>query len=301
MQPRSWNDLRFLIAIKRGQTLRAAARQLQVDDTTVSRRLALLQSDVGRELVRRQGDGKWMLTKAGELVAREAEAMEHHFRLLAAPSEDHDTYAGTVRVTSVPILANRVLASSAKSLLASTPGLIIELIPDSRDFNLTRREADIAVRLARPSTGGLTVKARRIGTLEYVAYASAALTAPEVRRLPWITYEDAMSHLPQAKWMVSNAGLGGRESIAALRVHDAETALEAAVAGLGKTLLPTLVAGRDARLRRLQMDSSRPSPSREIWLLVHADLIAVRRVSDVVEWIETVVSSSRRRSWFQAR
>jgi DNA-binding transcriptional LysR family regulator len=300
MQPRSWNDLRFLIAIKRGQTLSAAARQLQVDDTTVSRRLALLQSDVGRELVRRQGDGKWMLTEAGELVAREAEAMEHHFRLLAAASDDHDSYVGTVRITSVPILANRVFASSAQSLLASKPGLIIELVPDSRDFNLTRREADIAVRLARPSTGGLSVKARRIGTLDYLPYASATLTSREVRRLPWIAYEDAMSHLPQAKWMASNARVG-RESIAALRVHDAETALEAAVAGLGKTLLPTLVACRDARLHRLQMDASRPCPSREIWLLVHADLIGVRRVSDVVEWIETVVSSTGPRSSSQVR
>jgi DNA-binding transcriptional LysR family regulator len=298
MQPRSWDDLRFLIAIKRGQTLGAAARQLEVDDTTVSRRLAALQSDVGRHLVRRQGDGKWMLTAAGELVAREAEAMEHHFRLLAAASDDHDSYAGTVRITSVPILANRVFASSAQSLLVSKPGLIIELVPDSRDFNVTRREADIAVRLARPSTGGLSVKTRRIGTLDYAAYASATLTSRKVRCLPWITYEDGMSHLPQAKWIASLVR-ADRVSVAGLRVHDAETALEAAVAGLGKTLLPTLVAGRDARLHRLRIDAARPYPSREIWLLVHADQIAVRAVSAAVEWIETVVSSFALRSPLQ--
>ena len=111
---------------------------------------------------------------------------------------------------------------------------------------------------------------------------------------------DAMSYLPQAKWIVSNARIS-RESVAGLRVHDAETALEAAVAGLGKTLLPTLVADRDARLLRLRMDAARPYPSREVWLLVHADQIDVRGVSAAVEWIETVVSSTGRRSSPQVR
>jgi len=116
------------------------------------------------------------------------------------PSEDgRDTYIGTVRVTSVPILTNRLLASSARDLIENHPGLIIELIPDSRDFSLTRREADISIRLARPMTGGTNIKARRIATLEYAAFAPTTIHSREIRRLPWITYEDAMSHLPQRK------------------------------------------------------------------------------------------------------
>jgi DNA-binding transcriptional LysR family regulator len=113
MQPRNWNDLRFLLAIRRGQTLRAAARQLQVDDTTVSRRLAALQSNLGTRLVRRRGDNRWVLTEVGEMVACRAEAMEQHFQLIGpSVGDDRDPYIGTVRVTSVPILTNRLLASS---------------------------------------------------------------------------------------------------------------------------------------------------------------------------------------------
>jgi DNA-binding transcriptional LysR family regulator len=172
MQPGNWNDLRYLLAIKRGQTLTAAGRQLRVDDTTVSRRLSALQAALGARLVQRKGDKKLVLTQAGEVVARRAEAMELQFQLLGeVAGADQDPCLGTVRVTSVPILINRLFAGAARDLLGNHASLVIELIPDSRDYSLTRREADIAVRLARPTAGGMAVKARRIGTLRYAAFA----------------------------------------------------------------------------------------------------------------------------------
>jgi DNA-binding transcriptional LysR family regulator len=221
--------------------------------------------------------------------------MEQHFQLIGpSVGDDRDPYIGTVRVTSVPILTNRLLASSARDFIESHPGLIIELIPDSRDFSLTRREADIAIRLARPMTGGMNIKARRIATLEYAVFASTTIPPRKVRWLPWITYEDAMSHLPQARWM-SGVMKVSNESLSGLRVHDAETALEATVAGLGRTLLPTVVADRDARLRRLDLNIDRPCPSREIWLLAHADQLELARVRAAIEWVERLVSAAGRK------
>src|SRR5262249_20129180 len=155
----------------RGQTLRAAARQLRVDDTTVSRRLASLQQGLGKQLIQRHGGSKLVLTEAGERVALAAEAMERHFASIATLVRG-DACSGIVRLTSVPVLTNRLFASSFDDLAARYPNLVVELIPDSRDFNLTHREADIAVRLARPATGGMSVKAHRVGSLNYAAYVS---------------------------------------------------------------------------------------------------------------------------------
>ena len=285
-----WDDLRYLLAIQRGETVRAAARQLRVDDTTVSRRLASVERALGQKLVQRLGDRRLALTQAGRRVAEEVAGMERHYQSIAATiAGESDACAGTVRLTTVPVLANRLFACRFGGLAARYPSLVVELIPDSRDFNLTRREADIAVRLARPSAGGLAVKASRIGDLAYAAYAARDMPARRVGALPWVTYEDAMSHLPHARWMERAAQdlKAGRSS---LRVHDADTAWEAVAAGLGKTLLPVLAADGDPRLRRVDVTGDRPLPGREVWLLAHADQAALPRVAAVSRWVRETMA-----------
>lgn len=288
----TWDDLRYLLAVQRGQTVRAAARQLRVDDTTVSRRLASLERALGRKLVQRLGDRRLALTDEGRRVARQAAGMARHYQSIAATmAGDSDAYAGTVRLTTVPVLANRLFAHRFHRLAARYPSLVVELIPDSRDFSLTRREADMAVRLARPSAGGLAVKASRIGNLAYAAYVSRDLPARRVGALAWVTYEDAMSHLPHARWM-ERAAQDLKADRSCLRVHDADTAWEAVAAGLGKTLLPVLAADGDPRLRRVDVPGDRPLPGREVWLLAHADQAALPRVAAVSQWVRVTMADA---------
>src|SRR6202012_1137167 len=97
----------------------------------------------------------------GARVAREAEAMAGHFATIISGSSD--ACAGAVRVTAIPIIANRLLTHTQHKLAASHPQVTIELIPEGRDLDLTRLEADVAIRLARPSLGGMAIKAQRIG------------------------------------------------------------------------------------------------------------------------------------------
>jgi DNA-binding transcriptional LysR family regulator len=105
--------------------------------------------------------------------------------------------------------------------------------------------------------------------------------------LRWITFADEMSHLPQARWIAS-ATRQAEGRLSGLRVRDAETALEATAAGLGKTLLPVIVATRDPRLRRLDV-TGRSWPSREIWLLAHATQLELARVQAATRWVERVL------------
>ncbi len=289
MPTTTWNDLRFLLAVSRGQTLTAAGKLLGVDDTTVARRLATLQRTLDAQLCHRLANGKLQLTAAGEAVALRAEAIEREVGLLDAEMAGNDRQiSGTVRVTSVPIVANRVLVPAVRTLFERHPKLQLELVADPRDFSLTRREADVALRLARPKTGGTRVKARRVGLLHYAPYASAAGTTRQARKLPWITYDHAMDHLPQARW-IAKAVSGDGGEFAQLRVHDAETALEAVIAGVGLSLLPTLIADGDARLRRLGNASGQPALTRELWLLVHTELAALGRIEAVSQWIDEVL------------
>ena len=196
----NWNDLRYVLAISRGGTLAAAARLLGVDDTTVARRLAAMQEATGTRLYQRLRDGTLQLTTAGKRIALHAEKIEREIGALdgALKSAD-DAVSGIVRITSVPIIVNHILVPAADSLLQRHPKLRLELVADPKDLSLTRRETDLALRLARPKTGGTKVMARRVGTIRYDVYVSASCSLREAKTLPWVTYDDSMAHLPQAR------------------------------------------------------------------------------------------------------
>jgi DNA-binding transcriptional LysR family regulator len=282
MQTLNWNDLRFILAIRRGRTMAAAARLLDVDDTTVARRLAAAQEATGARLCQRLADGTLQLTTSGERALLHAERIEREVSVLdSALSGNEGEVAGTVRVTSVPIIVNRLLVPASQAFLKRHPSLRLELVGDARDLSLTRREADLALRLGRPKTGGMRVITRRIGSIRYEVYASA-----RSKDAPLITYDEAMAHLPQAAWIAANAAQRN-ERLAAVRVNDAEGVVEAVLAGLG-SLLPCMVADRDARLTRLGANRGSPALIRELWLLMHSELKKVGRIEAVVEWIERI-------------
>lgn len=287
----NWNDLRYVLALRRGQTVAAAAKRLGVDDTTVSRRLAALQSSLGVRIFDRSPDGRLELTAEGHAVADRAEIMEHQAYLIAATPADDDGCAGTVRVTAVPVIVNRLLVPGIGALVRQHPALRVELIAESRDYSLTRREADLALRLARPRTGGTQVKARKLATLTYAAYAASGLSDEDAANLPWITYDEAMAHLPQARWI---AGIvrAERGALSPVRVHDAETALAAALAGLGRTLLPRAIADNEPGLRRIETTAGSDDHGRELWLLGHADQLCLPRVAAVVRWLDGIANGT---------
>ncbi len=282
MQINDWNDLRYLLAVQRGRTLTDAARRLGVDLTTVSRRLSRLQESLGLHLVERQGDGSLVLTADGNAVATQAAVMEHHAGLISGRSGiQAGSIAGTVRLTTVPVVANRILIPRLAGILQQHPSLHIEILPDSRDYSLTRREADLALRLSRPTTGGTQIKARCVGVLAYGIYAAADVTDPE--NLGWITFDEAMAHVPQARW-IAKLTRDRAESLSPVRVRDGDTMVQAVMAGLGKSLLPLAAANSNAQLVRLDDTGDRGVIERDVWLLGHVDLLDQPHIRAVMDW-----------------
>lgn len=288
MQKHNWDDLRYLLAVHRGRTFSAAARMLSVDDTTVARRLKALQKAIGTDLLRRMPDGSLELNKAGQKILARAERMEHEAQAIDQDLGDAcQTLVGTVRITSVPILTNRLLVPALPPLLSRHPGLAIELVPAAQNLSLTRREADLAVRLGRPKLGGAQVKVRRIGMLAYGIFAAKTHNKEQVEALAWITYEESTAHLPQSKWTAEKV-ISGDFRIAALRVADAETAMQAAICGLGKAVLPIVAGASHPQLQSVAGPNSKDVLEREVWLLSHADQRNVKSVAVAMRWIESI-------------
>jgi DNA-binding transcriptional LysR family regulator len=284
MQDMDWNDLRYALAAARGGTLSAAAKRLGVDETTVARRIARIERRLGVALFERTA-GRLEPTGAGATLLAHAERVESEVGALETALTGTDRIAaGSVRLTAVPILINRVLAPAAGALLAAHPGLRLELVAEPRNLSLSRRETDMALRLARPSREAAAV-ARRVGRLDYGVYARADLAGEDLagEDLPWIGYGEEMADIPQARWIA-----GASRGEPRLRVNDAEAMLQAVRAGLGRALLPCAIAGRDPALARL--DGPAPALSREAWLMIHPDLRGVARIRAVADWVAATVA-----------
>ncbi|MBL8689135.1 MAG: LysR family transcriptional regulator [Rhodospirillaceae bacterium] len=268
-----WDHLRYVLALARGGTLTAAARTLRVNQTTVTRRLSQAETAFGARLFERI-DGAFTPTEAGETAIAEAERIEAAVDAAAQRISGTDaTPAGTVRITSVPLIVNRLLAPALPELRRRHPGIEPELIGDPRNFSLTKREADIALRLARPVAAGALV--RRIGSISYVIVGPSRGRAD---RLPWISYEEGLADIPPARWIAANVAEPPR-----VRVNDSETIIEAVASGVGRSLLPRFVVAGDRRLRQLAPE---PALTRELWLMVHPELRRLGRIEATIAWME---------------
>lgn len=277
----NWNDLRHVLAVSRCQSLAAAARRLGVNESTVGRRVALAEQRLGARLFERS-HGAFHPTEAGQAAIASAERVELEIQAVETAISGADRIAaGTVRVTSVPIIVNRVLMPGLPRLLRDHPQLRIELVAEPRDLSLTKREADIAVRLARPRDD-VRAFARRIGRLDYAVYAPSNTKTP-TDALPWITYDDSMADLPQWRWMAERSD----RAPPPVAVNDAEAILQGVKAGLGKSLLPTAIADGEPGLARHPSDA--PPLSRELWLMVHPELRDLTRIRVVMDWLVGIV------------
>ena len=125
MQGMNWNDLRYILAIGRANSLAAAARQIAVDETTVGRRLSAIEASLGARLFTKVQGGRLVPTESGEVAMTHAERIEQEMnRLQLAVAGQDAAVIGTVRLTSVAVLINRLLLPAMPDLSAAHPGLL---------------------------------------------------------------------------------------------------------------------------------------------------------------------------------
>lgn len=280
-----WDDVRIVLALQRGGSHKGAARALGVDATTISRRIAALERALQTRLFLRTPDGL-APTRAGEQLAAHAARMEAE--ALAAERELASADArleGSLRVTAPDGLLNYLLIPALAELRRAHPLVRVELMADSRVLDLSRREADVAVRLVRPREPALV--ARRLGELRFALFASPAYleqhgvprSVSALAAHEFIGFDASLDALPQIRWL--------RRSVPELRYSlraSTTTAQTLACAdGHGIALLPVFVGSREPRLRRLLPRLL--GPTRELWAVSHADLRANARVQAGVVWL----------------
>jgi DNA-binding transcriptional LysR family regulator len=276
-----WDDVRLFLALYRGRTLAHAGDTVGLDASTLSRRLGALEEALGNQLFDRTRLGL-VPTAAAELLLPAAEEMAAaHARFSHDASAFERVTEGVVRLSAPPGLAEAFVAPALVRLRAKHPRIQIELDVSVRFVDLTRREADLAIRTRRPQTGDLvSVKLGERRWLPMIGKSSRkSRPIRDWAELPWIAWADDLATFPPAKWVAAHVP----SSAIVLRTSQATVQLAAVEAGLGAALLPPALA-RVARVSPVRHAATLAAsvnelPSNETWLVGHRALRAVPRVA----------------------
>lgn len=290
----NWDDVRIFLSVARAGQILGAARRLELNHATVSRRIAALERELGAKLFRRLTTGSEM-TEEGERFLAVAERIEAD--MIAARAEiagESDEISGVVRIGAPDGFGVAFLAPRLGALTERYPDLSIQLVPVPRSFSLSRREADIAITVERPTEGRLV--AGKLVDYTLGLYASRAYA--EKHGLPTSLTElkrhRLISYVPDL--LISLSLDYGPEIMpdwqASFSVSSALGQTEAVRSGAGIGILHTFIARTHDDLVPVTIA---PPIRRGYWLVYHETVRPLRRVQVVSAFIAAAVEAERAR------
>lgn len=280
-----WENIRHFLAVARIGTLSGAARSLKVDHATVSRRLSALEDEVKTRLVERL-PRSCKLTAAGQRVFELAQGMEENaYAIERFLDVSHSPLSGKVSLSAPPALVASFLVRHLADFRSSNPGVQLSVSGEARQVSLSRREADIALRLVRPKEATTVVK--KLGRMSFDLYASRDY--PHLHNpAAWefIVYDAGSADMPQQTWLMNLA----RGRPVACEISDITGHLAATQAGAGVAGLPCFLADTDPNLQRVPYDGDRFA--RDIWMAVHRDLRRLPQVRAVMDFLLKIIAEN---------
>lgn len=283
-----WNDVRHFLALARHGSVRGAGASLGVSHSTIARRVEALEAEFGTRLFDRNRDG-YRLTAAGEQMLAHAEAIEARMATMhrALQGQD-DKLEGRIRITCCDPYISAILMPALATLVDQHADLELELTTDGRLFDLSKREADIAIRVvSHSSTPPEHLIGRRIAPLiiaNYVAREHAHRLDPGLGHRPrWIAFEDRISHQVFAGTSHPDLPVWGA-------MHSVNLMAQALLQGLGIGILPCYIGESEPGLRRLDPPDFRHMA--DVWMLSHPDLRNNARLRAAREVIAQAIESA---------
>ncbi|MCB1540833.1 MAG: LysR family transcriptional regulator [Rhodoblastus sp.] len=286
----NWDDFRLVRAIAEARSLVGAADALGLNHSTVFRRLGQIEADLGRPLFERSRAG-YAPTGAGEemiaLANRMSDGVVEFERRLAGQDERP---RGELRVTTTDSLFGSLLAPMFAGFRAAYPEIRVDIIVSNASLNLSRRDADVAIRATSEPPD--TLVGRKIGPMAWGVYAKAGSDLARCDPLGldglYIGFGPPIEEIEPAVWIARNVPAA---RIVA-RVNSMHIAALAAAAGLGLAVLPRVVGDSMPELTRM---SAKPSTTSALWLLTHADLKGAARVRAFMDHAWSYLSKEKGR------
>jgi len=289
----NWNDVVHFLALARQRNLASAGKRLNVDDTTVGRRVRELEASLKTKLFARTKSG-FTLTDAGRRLLVHAEAMETYAREISADfSSSGNELSGTVRVGTMEAFGSLYLAGHLSKLYQIQPDITVELVTASNWINLTKREADLLISFPRPNGHRLICK--RIGEFQLRFYATPGYidtfgepkSFPQLEKHRFVDYIPDLVQIQAVRWLSDIL----REPNVVFRSSSLVAQYHAVLAGQGIGMLPSFIAARDHRLKPIL--GRTVSAKRDFWLSLHEELAHVGRVLEVERFLTNLIQNDQ--------
>ncbi|HMB72555.1 MAG TPA: LysR family transcriptional regulator [Gammaproteobacteria bacterium] len=276
-----WDDLKLVLAICRTGTLSGAARALGVNHSTVFRRINAIEDELEVRLFDRQPRG-YVMTEAGEAVQRSAQRIDDQVHDLTRELLGRDLrLEGPLRVTAPEGVAIRVLTPLLGKFCKAHRNIQMDLVTTSDALRLSRREADVAVRVTRKPPQNLI--GRRICDFSFAMYASRGYRNQhrdaDLEDLDWILTEESFDQLPASLWKKKDRAAAH----VALTSNNVMVTIAAAKQGSGVVPLPCFLG--DAEKGLMRMTDPLEELTMELWVLTHPDLRNTARVRALMRFL----------------
>jgi len=283
-----WDDLRIFLAVARAESLSGAGRRLKIDAATVGRRIARLEEAVGAALFAKSPQG-YALTGAGARLIPHAERAETALEGASEALSGPEGLTGQIRLGAPDGCANYLLPQVIARICDANPGLEVQIVALPRVFNLSRREADMAVGVSRPTAGRLTVQKLTDYRLSLAASAGYLAAHPPLTRPEDLQAHRFVGYIPD---MIFDKELDYLAEIgapaAALTSNSVSVQLNFLRQGAGLGVVHDFALPAAPELRRLLTGQIRLT--RAFWLIRHADDGRVARLN---RFAETLVREAR--------
>jgi len=283
----SASDLETILTLVRTATLALAGERLGVDASTVFRNVQKIERGLEQRLFERTRAG-YQPTEIALALAEHAEQVEvqvESARSIAHMAPEH--VSGTVRITTTDTILHGLVAPALQLLEKTHPMLAFELLTGNEIADLTRRDADIAVRATNRPPANLVGK--RIGPIQMALYVSKLngdvqrYEDVKTRTVRWIAPDDALPNHPSVLWRKQQFP----KVVPHYKVNSILTVMELITLGFGVGILPTFVArGREDLL---QLTDVIDDCQTELWVLTHQESRHLRRVSTVFKHLSSTL------------
>lgn len=288
-----WDHLRFFAALAQTGTLAGAARTLNVEHTTVARRIQALEQQLGHPLFVRDASGH-KLNEAGRQLLPVAQAMEHAARGLdqlgLQAAQQPAAVAGLVRVGVTEGLGVQLLAAPLAQLAQQYPKLSIDLLALPRLMHLSRREADIVISLERPKRATVVVSKLAdyhlylYGERQYLARKPLVRTSDDLRHHQFIDYVDDMLFSKELQLLAQVH----KPAHYVFRSTSIAAQFAAVRTGVGVAVLPAFLADKDPLLQRVLPEVAKFE--RTFWMSMPEEAKGSLRIQTVWRLLKQVMT-----------